>query len=400
MPSIAFINNYFPAVSGTFIYREVLGLRKRGLRIRTFSMRKPPRDTLSQESLDLWDSTIYLLPIRIFAFIHAHFFYLFRKPNCYLKTFLFLMTRRYNSVLKDRMRTFFHFCEAVYFAKMIEEDSDIVHIHAHYASHPCTVAFVASRFTETPFSFTAHASDIWADQLFLAEKANAAAFVITCTNYGKRALLDTGNIKTPEKICTIYHGIDVNFFSPLKSDHCEPITILNVGRVTWEKAQIDLLKACSQLKREGYPFRCIIAGDGPLLRTLRDFIADHDLVEEVVLLGRVFQESIREIYSHADIFVLSSVQENLPNVLLESMAMGLPVVATNIAGVPELIIDRVTGLLVRPNNPNQLAESIKILIDNRDLAFTLAKNGREYVCAHFDIQSSLNQLQSLYESNL
>ena len=400
MRSIAFINNYFPALSATFIYREVIGLRSRGLAIRTFSIRKPPKSSLSQESLGLTDSTTYLLPVQVASFLSAHLYYILRNPWRYVRILFFLMTRRFDCPFKDRKRTFYHFCEAVYFAKIIEEDAEIAHIHAHYASHPTTVAFVASALSGRPFSFTAHAHDIWEDRLFLTEKLNAAAFAITCTHYGRLSLLKAGNIREPDKITTIYHGIDTSDFFPRpKADH-HPITILNVGRLTWEKAHINLLKACSQLKREGYLFRCLIAGEGPLLQTIQEFIAASGLTQEVTLLGRVFQEYIRELYSQADIFALSSIQENLPNVLLESLAMGLPVVASNIAGVPELILDRHTGLLVRPNDPSHLAEAIRTLIDDPELRYSLARNGREHVCTHFDIQFSLDKLQSLYESSL
>src|SRR6266508_6160500 len=125
MQSIAFINNHFPALSATFIYREVLGLRRRGVPIKTYSIRRPSAGTLSEESLDLLNSTTYLLPVAVRDFIAAHLHFIARGPIGYLRVFLFLMTRKYVRPVKDRLRTCFHFCEGVHFAKMIRDDGNI-----------------------------------------------------------------------------------------------------------------------------------------------------------------------------------------------------------------------------------------------------------------------------------
>jgi len=403
MQSIAFINNHFPALSATFIYREVLGLRRRGVPIKTYSIRRPSAGTLSEESLDLLNSTTYLLPVAVRDFIAAHLHFIARGPIGYLRVFLFLMTRKYVRPVKDRLRTCFHFCEGVHFAKMIRDDGNIAHIHAHYASHPCTVALVASMLTGIPFSFTGHAYDIYQDRLFLSDKVNAARFVITCSHYGRQATLDEGGIQDPEKVRTIYHGIDTGKFSPrVKGRDRSRIRLLNVGRLSEEKRQRDLITACGALRRDGYSLECEIVGDGPLFKELLEYVALCGLKSEVKLAGAVYQEEIREYYARADILVVSSGRgvDNLPNVLVEGMAMGLPVVATDIGGVSELVIDRVTGILVPPHDPGELAAGIKTLIDDPGLAQKVAENGRKQVCAYFDENDSLDKLTELYSEVL
>ncbi len=400
MESVSFITNQFPGLTATFMYREVLGLRKKGIKIRTFSIRKPNINTLSKECHDLLKSTTYLLPIDIYKFIVAHCYFLIRSPLKYFQILVFLMTRRFENKIKDRLRTFVHFCEGVHFAKLIKDDGTIKHIHAHFASHSTTLTMVASILTKIPFSFTAHAYDIWTDKLFLKEKVNAAKFVITCSKYGKNAILENDNIENPEKISTIYHGIDIKRFKPQKSISMHSkLTILNVGRVDEGKAQKNLIMACKILRDEGYVFECQVIGDGPLFNYLQELVKENQLQEVVTLVGMVFQENIKQYYHNADIFVFTSIKENLPNVLLESLAMGVPVVTSNIAGIPELIKDGETGILIRPNDIQEIADAIKLLITDRHLARRLADNGRTLVCEQFDEENSVDQIIALYRSN-
>ncbi len=400
---ICFINNYFPSLSEPFIYREVMGLRERGLRIRTFSIRRPAAGEVSEESMPLMDATTYLLPVKTSAFIEAHLRFFLAGPLAYVLLFFVLMTRKYDRAIRDRIRTFFHFCEGVYLAKLIQDDPRIIHIHSHYASHPATLAYVASALTGIPFTFTAHAYDIWEDRLFVPEKVNAAGLVITCSLYGKKALLGLHGIKRPGKVITVYHGVDTNKFRPKKKpggNGGKPFVMLNVGRLCKDKGQEVLIRACRILKNEGRHFVCKIVGEGPLRPYLVGEIAANDLTEEVLLCGKVFQEEILRHYQEADVFVLSSVQENLPNVLLESLAAGAPVVATRLAGTPELIKDGVTGMLVAPGDATALASAIKRVMDDPALARALSKQGREWVCARFDVQKSLDSLQEVYRGIL
>ena len=396
MSSIAFITNFFPSLSETFIYNEVSGLRSRGLSIKTYSIRKPEIANLSKESYDLFYSTIYLLPLNVIEFFKAHCYYFTKNTYKYLKILYLLLTRHFNKKNKDRIRTFFHFCEGVYLAKIVRKEYDISHIHAHYASHPSTLAMIVSFLTEIPFSLTAHADDIVLDKLFIAEKVNASKFVITCTKYGKEAILQNPGINNIEKISVIYHGVNINKYSKSIVKKSTKIHLLNVGRLSEEKAQKNLIKACKILKEEGYEFQCQIVGGGPLFAELYEEIKINHLKSSVKLIGQVFQEEIREYYKKADIFVLPSIRENLPNVLLECMAMGVPAIASNIAGIPELIKNGINGILVQPNDINALVDAIKILLIDEELRLFLGDNSRKSVCEEFDFEKSIDRIENLY----
>lgn len=417
MPTIAVITNYFPALTETFINNEINGLKKRNISIKTFSIRKPQIDSISKESHNLFYSTIYLLPINIINFLKAHCYFIFRHPLRYMRLLIFLMTRNYSDNRlhkKNRLRTFFHFCEGVYLAKLIKDDSNIKHIHAHYANHSTTLAMVVSELTKIPFSFTAHAYDIWADNLFLKEKVNAAKFVITCAKYGKEVILKNHNIINPDKITTIYHGVNIEKFKMKERENQNKkenrkINILTIGRLVVEKAQKNLILACKTLKEEGYDFQCNIIGDGPLFKDLQEVIFKNKLDKVVSLVGKVFQEEIVKYYQNADIVVLPSIRikingteidsDNLPNVLLESLSMGIPSIASNIAAIPELIKHKETGILVQPDDVGAIADAIKLLIKDKKLANNIAENGRTFICENFDVEKSLDQIVKLYHSN-
>jgi glycosyltransferase involved in cell wall biosynthesis len=310
------------------------------------------------------------------------------------------MTRRYNKKITDRKRTFFHFAEGVYFAKLIQEDSTIRHIHAHYVSHPATVTMIASVLNRIPFSFTAHATDIWEDKLFIKEKVNGAKFAITCSEYGRRAILNLRGIKEPKKITTVYHGVDTESFRRTKplARNSKPI-ILNIGRLFFHKAQDNLIKACKILRDQGVEFQCLIGGDGPLKEYLEKLINDNMLQENIKMLGAVLQEDIKQYYEIADIFVLPSISENLPNVLLESLSMGIPVIATEVAGIPELIKDKETGILVKPNDIEGLAKAMELLICDENLRKNISEKGKDWVTKKFDAARCLERLEDVYRSN-
>jgi len=396
--AIAFINNYFPSLSGTFIYREVIKLRQRGFDIETFSIRKPKIDELSEEAHTLFYSTTYLIDLSFYySLIQVLRCILWRPFRC-IKALILLLTRHYERSVRDRIRTLFHYCEGLCFAQALRYSEKITHIHAHYASHPSTVAMVASIITGIPFSFTAHAYDIWEDKLFLIDKVRAALFVITCTAYGRECLLKTCNNEGEDKVITVYHGVDTTRFKLGPKVETNRKVLLNIGRLHPEKGQINLISACERLKDEGYEFTCYIVGDGELYEFFRQVIKDKGLDSIMTLTGRVFQEKIMDYYRMADIFVLPSLQENLPNVLLESLAVGVPVIASNIAGIPEVVKDGNTGVLVSPDSVEELTRAIKHILDDRDFRSNIALNGMNLVHSSFDIEHCIDKLLHVYST--
>jgi colanic acid/amylovoran biosynthesis glycosyltransferase len=397
---IAYIDQKFPGLTTTFIYREIMELRARGLEIVTFSVWKPHRDEISREAVDLMDSTFYVFPAKMLRFLEAHLYYFFTCPVKYLGA-LILRCRQPGGGVEGRLRPLYHFAEAVYLAREMERQK-VRHIHAGFASNPATLALIISRLTGISFSFAAHAYGIFADRVLMREKLAAARFVIASTNYNKAYLMDQFPGIVPDNIRVIYHGVSLQDFQPRgrKSDGL-PV-ILSVAQFREKKGLPFLVEACAILKREGQEFECCIVGDGAQRETLEALIDRYGLQDTVRLEGVVFQEKLRDYYRRADILALPSVvasdgdRDGIPVTLIEGMAVGCPVVSTFVSGIPELVEDGQTGLLAPPGDATALAKALLILLRDEGLRQQMGQAGRDRVVRHFDIKDSVAQVANLF----
>jgi glycosyltransferase involved in cell wall biosynthesis len=281
-------------------------------------------------------------------------------------------------------------------------------LHVHFALNATTIAMIIGRLSNISFSFTAHANDIFANPILLPEKIKAAKFIIAISQYNIDFLCRL--VPSPEirkKSHLVHCGIDVQHFAPVqKPDNNETPLILAVGRLVEKKGYPYLIKACNLLVQRGYRFRCLIIGGGPEQVTLQNMIDVHQLGDYVSLLGVVFQEDLKDRMAQADICVLPCViahdddMDGIPNTLMEAMAMEIPVISTNISGIPELIDDHQSGLLVPAQDEQALAEAIATLFDQPELADRLGKAGREKVVAEFEIEKNARQVLSIFKQYL
>jgi glycosyltransferase involved in cell wall biosynthesis len=235
------------------------------------------------------------------------------------------------------------FPKAVRFARDMQ-DRDISHVHAQFANHPAVAALIVHRLTGIPFSFTARGSDIHVDRRMLAAKVEAAAFAITVSSFNKDVIVEECGPHAREKIHVVYGGVDLDRLSvPREARPDQPFTILCVSRFEEVKGHACLVEACRLLRERGVSFECHLVGDGPLREQLTRQIAGAGLDDWVVLHGARPYGEILEHLARASVAVLATVpasngkREGIPNVLKEAMACGLPVVASRISGIPELV---------------------------------------------------------------
>ena len=398
----AYIINQFPSFIETMIYREVGALRALGENIATFSIRRPRLSDVPHEALRFVDDTYYILPIGTVRFIRAHLAALVRYPVRYWSTLFEVLTATHSSH-RDRLRTLAHFAEAV---TLLDEMTrrQIDHIHAHWAVGSATCAMVVSRFLGIPFSFTAHAYDVWRDKLLLPEKVHAASFVVTCTDYNRRHLVETYGV-SPEKVRVVYHGVDVARFvpEPPARNGGEP-TLLAVGRLVEQKGFDRFVSACAKLVSDGYRFRCQIVGDGPLRQALEEQTRRLGLDSRITFAGRKLQEELVAYYASADVFVMPCIpasdndRDGIPNTLIEAMAMEVPVVSTRFSGIPELVADGVNGRLVEPGDVDGLAEALAQMIGHPDERRRMGKAGRHRVLDRFTIERSAECIRDTFEA--
>jgi glycosyltransferase involved in cell wall biosynthesis len=274
------------------------------------------------------------------------------------------------------------------------------HLHAHFANHPATVAWVAHRLSGIPFSFTAHGSDLHRHQQMLELKARDAAFAFTVSDYNRRFVAERCGRATADRIELLRCGTDLDAFRPATRGlpNSAPFTILCIGALRAVKGHRVLIAACGLLRERGIDFRCHLVGDGPLAEELRRQVGRLGLVEHIVFEGALARPEVLARMAEADVAVLASVRdhrgrrEGIPVVLIEAMACGLPVVASRISGIPELVEEGRSGLLFQPGDPVALARSLERLVGDPALREQLGRHGRLKVASDFDLRKNAGEL--------
>jgi glycosyltransferase involved in cell wall biosynthesis len=395
----------YPRISETFISNEILQLEQLGFRIRIFSMRRP-RENFCHASVRRIQAPAAYLPENLLSprlpeLLWHNLLLAASRPRRFA-TAARLAARRWRRT--RRSATLKHLLQAGYLCRRFLRDGRCRHLHAHFSHSPASVAFFASHLSGIPFSFTAHAKDIYtSDRRQLAEKIAAASFVVTCTEYNRRHLVDLAQgCATP--IYRNYHGIDVRLFSaPARRQAARPpYRLLTVARLTAKKGLASVYHALRLLKDQGVAFHHTLIGDGEQRQEVLDLRQRLGLEEQTQWLGTLPHETVLEHYARADLFILGSElaangdRDGIPNVILESQAMGVPVVATRFSAIPEAVNHRQSGWLVPPGDPDAMAAAIAAILQDEDLHARLAAQGRAAVQAHFDNRGLTRDLAALF----
>jgi colanic acid/amylovoran biosynthesis glycosyltransferase len=402
-PSIAYIAQTFPDLSQTFVYREVLALQERGFEVVTCSIRRPNEDDLSQESRHFVERTLYALPVSWGKFLRAHLYMFFTRPGKYISTLLYVLTRK-GEKFENRLRSFYHFLEAVYLAPELQR-RQVQHIHAHFTINAATIALVLFRMMGTTFSFTAH-NIFFTDRVLLEEKVQEARFIVAISEFTKRFLLRlVPGVGLADKIHIVHCGLSIEAFSPPKPKPENKVPVLLfVAQLSERKGAPFLVEACRILKARDVPFHCIIVGGGEQKkRRLEQLVAQYDLQAHVELTGALPQEQLKPYLDRADVFVLPCItaqngdMDGVPVALMEAMAMEIPTVSTYVSGIPELIEHGVSGLLVREKDAVALADALQRLLEDGQLCENLGREGRRKVIREFDIYQNVAKIASLFQ---
>lgn len=403
-PVLGMILKGYPRISETFISNEILLLERRGFSIHLFSMRHP-RESFSHRSVQRIRAEVDYLPQEIlegfFPLVYHNLRMAFRRPGSYLHAARtafrrFLRTRK-SATLK-------HLLQAGYLVDKLLPGRNIVHFHAHFAHSPTSVAMFAGMLSGIPFSFTAHAKDIYtSDARQIREKMDLCRFVVTCTEYNRRHLIGlSAGGGTP--VYRVYHGIDLGLFGRASNPKIPdmPYRILTIARIVPKKGLQTVYRALRILKDQGIRFQHTLIGDGDDREKILSFIAGLGLDDDCRWLGTLPHESVLEHYRAADLFVLGcEIAENgdrdgIPNVFIEAMAMGVPVVGTRVSAIPELIRNGRTGILVPPGAPDALAGAMRRLLTSEALRVRLIAEARERVRLDFDNQRLIRYLGEIY----
>lgn len=299
------------------------------------------------------------------------------------------------------------FLLAVDLADRLTTAGDVLRLHAHFAHGTTTVTWLASTITGIPFSFTGHAKDLYTEELnpagLLRRKMDAASFVVTCTEANRTHLASLGS-RTPVHV--VYHGLNADF-EPLVAGgvhrvEAPRVRLLAVGRLVRKKGLDTFVDACALLGARGVDFEAVIAGEsGDHEEEVRARVAASGLEDRVDFLGPLTQAGLFEEYQRATVFALpcrvleDGDRDGIPNVLMEAMACRLPVVTTGVSGITELVRDGENGLIVEPDRPADLADTLHRLIKDPELARRLAERGSRTIAERFDAATTAARMAAL-----
>ncbi len=397
---LVYFINLFPHLVEAMIYREVNALRARGYEVETVSIRRPDPQMVPPAARHLAERTRYLLPVPWTRLLWRHATALARFRGRYVAALHAVLTGTHERP-RDRLRSLCHFAEAVIVLPEIEAlrpDG----VHAHWAVGAATCAMVIARLLDLPFTFTAHAYDIWRERLLLPEKLQAADCTVTCTEHNRDHLIARYGA-VPARVRAVHHGLPLDGFVPPARNGTAVPVILTIGRLVPQKGFEHLLDACAALAAADVPFRCEVVGDGPLRAALEQQRTARGLAGRVTFLGQLDHDAVVARYATADIFALLCVpapdddRDGIPNVLIEAMAMALPCVSTRFSGVPELVVDGETGLLVEAGDAAGAARALAALLHDPARRQRLGAAGRRRVAEGFTIEVAVDRLAAVFE---
>lgn len=393
--TVGYVVRKFPVLSETFILNEILALEAMGLKVQIFSL-APTRDPRFHEGVCRLKADVHYLPgptearsLLRYARRQAA-----RSPRRYRKQLMKVLATRKPSLV-------WRFLQASWVADRARK-LGVRHLHAHFANRSATVAQQAAKLLGIPFSFTAHAFDIYrdADHKVIARKMADARFTATVSDYNVKFLKSLVN-GHPARIELVRNGIDMTRFSPPRETPPGPFRILTVARLVEKKGIPVLVEACRLLREDGLTFRCDIIGKGALRADLERRIRDAGLTGLVRLLGPLAQQEIIAHYRSAHLMALPCIvgsdgnRDGLPVSIIEALACGVPVVSTPVTGIPEAVHHEVNGLLVAEGDAVALAVAIKRVMEDGEFHARLRSGARSSVEEIFDENGTAARLYDL-----
>lgn len=393
---VATLVSQYPAPSHTFIRREVAALRRRGVEVETFSIRLGV--SLSDDDRAEAARTFTVLPGSPAILAWPTLATLVRHPGAWLSA---LRTALRHSLpgMRQHLRALVYFAEGMRLARELERQG-VTHVHSHFANPASVAGLCASRYLGIGWSVTLHGMSDFAGPMtpLLPRKLADAAFVATATEHGRRQLLRGADPTQVTKVHVVRCGIETSRLpSPARRAPRSgaPLEVLSVGRLSPEKGHVGLVHAVAQVIRQGVACRLSIVGGGPEEAAIRSAVRALGLSDAVELQGALPEAAALESMTRADVFAMSSHMEGLPVVLMEALALELPVVAPAITGIPELVVDGETGLLYPAGDWAELARSLVRLATDPGLGERLGRAGRARVLRDFDVDRAVEPLVAL-----
>jgi glycosyltransferase involved in cell wall biosynthesis len=398
--NVVYVVKGFPRVSETFVLQEVQELVRQGEQVTICSLRRPSADWAPHPGADdLAARTLYLpegAP-RVARLAAAAIALVAGAPRRALSVLGW--TLRWSLRERD-LRYLARFAEAAYLRTRTPPDA--AHIHAHFANDPATIALLLGRLIDRPFSFTGHAYELFEQRTpDLRAKVAEARFAVGVTEYTRRHLASLARVEDAPKVVLVRNGVDPRRFRPRERDPNGLPLLIAVSRLVAKKGLDTVIDACALLAARGLDFRCEVVGDGRLRSALEAQAGDREVSDRITFTGSRDQPAVADKLARATAFVLpcrvtaSGDRDALPVAITESMTVGVPVVTTPVGGIPEVVRDGESGLLVEPDDARELADALERLLSDEGLRRHLVEGGRKAV-ADFDVSTSVRHLRRLF----
>lgn len=397
---IAYLAPEIPALSATFVYEEILGLERRGYKIIPISVRRAHPTVEKQAKLEA--RTHYLYERSSWKLFSSFLGCTISRP--------LLVTKALGLLLGDIIRSSplkpaswklaYQFLAGCRLAAIMEQH-DCGHLHIHFAHVPTQIGMYASALSGHPFTFVAHANDIFERALLLKQKAVRAKQLITISEFNKSYLTKQG---IPEdRISIVRCGVSFESAEP------EPVPgeqdiyrVGTLGRLVEKKGIDTLIRSCALLRDRSIPVKLEICGDGPLGPELEAIAQECEFEDHVEFLGSISHSEVADWLKRQHLFVLACKtdaqgdKDGIPVVLMEAMSQSVPVVSTRVSGVPELVVHGHTGLLAEPDDPEDLAKQMNLLLGSDEERRRLAENALEHVESEFSMKANLDRLEKWF----
>ena len=398
---VAYLSSEYPAISHTFILREIQSLRKQGIDVCTASIRPTEHlEKMGDVERNEAKSTYIIKTTAIPKVLFAHLRLLLKSPKAYWKMFreAFRIFRHNPARTKKAVG---YLAEAGLLIDWMKR-KDVKHVHVHFANPAATVAMIAQKYGTISFSLSIHGPDIFYDveNGLLKDKIQAALFVRSISHYCTSQVQRLIPFEQWNKVHLVRCGIDPQVFCRQKATDNSIPQILCVGRLTSAKGHHTLLQAAHSLCKQGVPFHLTFVGGGEDSESLQSLCSELGIDRYVTFTGPLGQSKVRDHYGKSDIFVLPSFAEGVPVVLMEAMASELGVVSTRITGIPELIDHKKDGILVPPADPQSLVKVLLELLQTPEKRRELAKAGRKKVLDLYDLDKNCLVMGDLFKKYL
>ena len=399
---LAIIVTEFPKVTETFILRDLVSFNRQGHDIRIYHLtRFRKKEVLHDFALPTLAWVRYMPYFFGFATLSALLKNVLTSPVALLKI-------AFDIICSYRKEPTWLIKSILLLPKCLAISADIQrwraqHVHAQFATHPATAAWINHRLTKIPYSVSCHAHDIFLTQSLLNKKLGEASFVRTVSQFNKNFLQNRIAGLQNKDIEVIHVSMDMENIKPFAKTKGDEFKILYIGSLENRKGINFLIEALAKFKHCSKNWSCQLIGMGPERKKLEELVVLHGLQEKVVFKGaRQFEEIITQLHLAHVVVVPSIVEkcgrtEGLPTVIIESFAYQRPVIASRVTGIPELVIDGETGLLVEPGNSNDIYHALVYMYENPDKAYCMAKKGHKRIVEEFDLNENVSRQLLLFK---